>query len=106
MPESTVADPTVPEGAAEGEQMTVTGDSGSGGADRTARAAGQRRVRDRDVVLLAALCVAVVLGLQFLGIVFPPFADAIGRPPTVIVALIVVTLVVLGRALWTSVRRG
>ena len=63
------------------------------------------RVRDRDVVLLAAFCVAVVLGLQLLGIVFPPVQDAIGRPPTMIVALIVVTLVVLARALWTSVRR-
>ena len=62
------------------------------------------RVRDRDVVLLAACCVAVVLGLQLLGIVFPPFQDAIGRPPTMIVALIVVTLVVLVRALWSSLR--
>ena len=65
-----------------------------------------RAVRDREVLLLAAFCVVVVLGLQFLGIVFPPFADAIGRPPTVIVALVVVTLVVLGRALWASIRRG
>jgi len=64
------------------------------------------RVRDRDVVLLAACCVVVVLGLQFLGIVFPPFADALGRPPTMIVALVVVTLAVLGRVLWASVRRG
>ncbi len=64
------------------------------------------RVRDRDVVLLAACCVVVVLGLQFLGIVFPPFADALGRPPTMIVALVVVTLAVLGRVLWASVRHG
>jgi hypothetical protein len=63
-------------------------------------------VRDRDVALLAALCVVVVLGLQLVGIIFPPFADALGRPPTVIVALVVVTVVVLGRALWSSVRRG
>ncbi len=65
-----------------------------------------RAVRDREVLLLAAFCVVVVLGLQFLGIVFPPFADAIGRPPTVIVALVVVTAVVLARALWASIRRG
>ena len=64
------------------------------------------RVRDRDVVVLAAFCVVVVLGLQFLGIIFPPFDEALGRPPTMIVALVVVTLVVLGRALWTSLRHG
>ena len=63
------------------------------------------RVRDRDVVLLAALCVAIVLGLQVAAELFPAFGDAIGRPPTVIVALIVVTTVVLARALWASLRR-
>ena len=77
--------------------------SAAGGAPRSAAG---RAVRDREVLLLAAFCVVVVLGLQFLGIVFPPFADAIGRPPTVIVALVVVTLVVLARALWASVRRA
>ena len=79
-----------------------TGPQGSGGPAGSAR----RGVRDRDVVLLAALCVGVVLGLQLLGIVYPPFQDAIGRPPTMIVALVVVTLVVLGRALWASIRTG
>jgi len=69
-------------------------------------ASADARVRDRDVVLLAAGCVVVVLGLQLLGIVFPPFADALGRPPTMIVALVVVTLAVLGRVLWAAVRRG
>jgi len=69
-------------------------------------ASAHTRVRDRDVVLLAAGCVVVVLGLQLLGIVFPPFADALGRPPTMIVALVVVTLAVLGRVLWAGVRRG
>ena len=63
-------------------------------------------VRDREVVVLAAFCVAVVLGLQLLGIIFPPFDEALGRPPTMIVALVVVTLVVLGRALWSSMRHG
>ena len=29
-------------------------------------------VRDREVVVLAAFCVAVVLGLQLLGIIYPP----------------------------------
>ena len=85
--------------------------SAAGGAPRSAaggapRSAAGRAVRDREVLLLAAFCVVVVLGLQLLGIVFPPFADAMGRPPTVIVALVVVTLVVLARALWASVRRA
>lgn len=62
-------------------------------------------VRDRDVILLAALCVVIVLGLQVAAELFPAFGDAIGRPPTVIVALIVVTAVVLARALWASLRR-
>ncbi len=86
--------------------MPITHGTGTREADGAAVPVPAHRVRDRDVVLLAALCVAVVLGLQLLGIVFPPFADAIGRPPTVIAALIVVTLVVLGRALCASVRRG
>ena len=77
--------------------------SAAGGAAQSSQG---RAVRDREVLLLAAFCVVVVLGLQFLGIVFPPFADAIGRPPTVIVALVVVTAVVLARALWASIRRG
>lgn len=63
-----------------------------------------RAVRDREVVVLAALCVVIVLGLQLLGIVFPAFQDAIGRPPTMIVVLIVVTAVVLARALWAALR--
>jgi hypothetical protein len=80
------------------------GKGGSGvAADPASRG---HRVRDRDVVVLAAFCVAVVLGLQLLGIIFPPFDEALGRPPTMIVALIVVTVVVLGRALWASMRRG
>jgi len=64
-----------------------------------------RHVRDRDVVLLGAFVVAVVLGLQAVGIAFPVFEDAVGRPPTVIVALTVVTVVVLARALYASMRR-
>ena len=63
-----------------------------------------RGVRDRDVVLLAAACVVIVLGLQLLGTLFPGFEGAIGRPPTMIVVLVVVTAVVLGRALWAMLR--
>ena len=90
-------------GAAAGSAAGGAPAAAAGGTTQSARG---RAVRDREVLLLAAFCVVVVLGLQFLGIVFPPFADAIGRPPTVIVALVVVTAVVLARALWVSVRRG
>ena len=65
-----------------------------------------RSVRDRDVVLLAAVCVAIVLGLQVLAELFPAFGDAIGRPPTMIVALVVVTGVILARAGWASFRNA
>jgi hypothetical protein len=75
------------------------------GRRRSTDASNARNVRDREVVLLAACCVALVLGLQLLGIVYPPFAAALGRPPTMIVALVVVTAVVLGRALWAAGRR-
>ena len=63
------------------------------------------QVRDRQVLLLAAAVVAVVLGLELLSMAFPAFADAVGRPPTVIAALIVVTVVVLLRAIVASARR-
>ena len=90
-------------GSAAGSAAGTAPMSATGGAAPSTQG---RAVRDREVLLLAAFCVVVVLGLQFLGIVFPPFADAIGRPPTVIVALVVVTVVVLARALWASIRRA
>ncbi len=62
-------------------------------------------VRDRDVLLLGVFVVAVVLGVQGLGIVFPAFGDAVDNPPTVIVALVVVTLVVLARVAYSAVHR-
>ena len=92
-----------PAGSDAGSAAGAVPASAAGGAAQSSQG---RAVRDREVLLLAAFCVVVVLGLQFLGIVFPPFADAIGRPPTVIVALVVVTAVVLARALWASIRRG
>ena len=95
-------------GTVSGDAMTGA-DTGRGGHDAPDPArdpAGRGHgVRDRDVIVLAVFCVAVVLGLQFLGIVYPPLDEALGKPPTMIVALIVVTAVVLGRALWASVRR-
>lgn len=64
-----------------------------------------RQVRDRDVVALGVFVVAVVLGAQALGIVFPPLGDATDNPPTIIVVLVVVTLFVLLRIGYNAVRR-
>jgi len=60
---------------------------------------GQPRIRDRHVVLVAAALVAVVLGLQLLSTFVPAVGDFLGLAPVLIGALIVVTLVVLARAL-------
>lgn len=59
----------------------------------------ERPVRDRHVVLVAAAIVAVVLGLLTLSAVVPAFGEAISVAPLLIVALVVVTGVVLFRAL-------
>ncbi len=59
----------------------------------------RRQVRDRHVVLVAAAVVAVVLGLQLLSAVVPAVGDFLGLAPVLIGALIVITLVVLARAL-------
>jgi hypothetical protein len=58
------------------------------------------RVRDRDVLLAAALVVAGVLIVAWLTGLIPALDDAIGLAPVVIVGLVVVTLFVLARALW------
>jgi len=58
------------------------------------------RVRDRDVVLAAALVVAGVLIVAWLTGLVPVLDSAIGLAPVVIVGLIAVTVLVLGRALW------
>lgn len=58
------------------------------------------RVRDRDVVLAAALVVAGVLGVAWLTGLVPALDSAIGLAPVVIVGLVVVTLVVLIRVLF------
>ena len=57
------------------------------------------RVRDRDVLLAAALVVAGVLIVAWLTGLFPALDAAIGLAPVVIVGLVVVTLLVLARAL-------
>jgi hypothetical protein len=66
---------------------------------RDARPPPARRVRDRDVVVLAAGVAAVVLWLQLLSALVPAVADTLGLAPVLIGALIIVTLVVLARAL-------
>ena len=58
------------------------------------------RVRDRDVVLAAALVVAGVLIVAWLTDVVPALRDAISLEPLIIVALVLVTVLVLARALW------
>lgn len=60
---------------------------------------GQPRVRDRDVVLAAALIVAGVLIVAWLTGLVPVLDDAIGLAPVIILGLIVVTILILARAL-------
>jgi polyferredoxin len=57
-----------------------------------------RPVRDRDVVIAAVLVVAFVLLVAWLTGLVPALDEAIGLGPVIIVALVVVTLVVLVRA--------
>ncbi|CAN5795121.1 hypothetical protein BH24CHL5_BH24CHL5_03960 [soil metagenome] len=57
------------------------------------------RVRDRDVILAAALVVAGVLIVAWLSGLIPPLADTIRLAPVVVIGLIGVTLFVLARAL-------
>ena len=54
---------------------------------------------DREVVLAAVLVVAFVLAVAWLTGLVPALDDAIGLRPVVILGLVVVTLVVLARAL-------
>ena len=57
---------------------------------------------DREVVLAAVLVVAFVLAVAWLTGLVPALDDAIGLRPVVIVGLVVVTLLVLARALIPS----
>jgi hypothetical protein len=57
-------------------------------------------VRDRDVLIVAALCVAGVVIVGWLTGLVPFLDDAIGLAPVVIVGLVVVTILILARALW------
>jgi fatty acid desaturase len=58
-----------------------------------------RPVRDREVVIAAALVVAGVLIVAWLTGLFPVLDDAVGLAPLVIVGLVVVTVGVLFVAL-------
>ena len=58
----------------------------------------RKPVRDREVVLAAALVVAFVLAVAWLTGLVPALDDAIGLAPVVILGLIVVTVFVLIRA--------
>ncbi|HSH22376.1 MAG TPA: hypothetical protein VK992_07165 [Candidatus Caenarcaniphilales bacterium] len=58
-----------------------------------------RPVRDRQVVFAAAAVVAVVLGLLAVSVYVPPVGELLSVAPLVIVALVVITVVVLVRAL-------
>jgi polyferredoxin len=58
--------------------------------------------RDRQVVLLAALIVFVILGLQLVSAMVPAVGDVLGLAPVIIGALVLVTLVVLVRAVRPS----
>jgi hypothetical protein len=63
-----------------------------------------RRVRDRDVLILAALVVLLVLVANVVTAVVRPLDDLLGFAPTVVVALVAVTVVVIFRSL-RSARR-
>jgi polyferredoxin len=59
-----------------------------------------RPVRDREVVIAAVLVVAAVIVFAWLTGLVPALDDLIGLLPVVIIALVVVTLIILARALW------
>ncbi|MGZ3586694.1 MAG: hypothetical protein ACXWQ6_03490 [Candidatus Limnocylindrales bacterium] len=65
----------------------------------------ERRVRDRQVVLLAAAVVIVVLGTQAVGLLVPGFDQLLALQPVMVVVLIGVTLAILAQALRQAVRR-
>ena len=62
-------------------------------------ASGKPPVRDRDVVIVAALVVAGVLIVAWLTGFIPALDDLIGLAPAIIVVLVVVTILILARAL-------
>jgi hypothetical protein len=67
--------------------------------DPQAPAPSRRPVRDRDVFITAALIVAGVLIVARITGFIPALDDLIGLAPAIIVVLIVVTILILVRAL-------
>lgn len=57
------------------------------------------RIRDRQVLLVAVAVVVFVLALRALSDYVPAVADALGFKPVLILGLVLVTAVVLVRAL-------
>jgi len=68
-------------------------------ADQSEPTPTRRPVRDRDVLLTAALIVAGVLIVARITGFVPALDDAIGLEPVVIVGMVVITIVVLVFAL-------
>lgn len=67
--------------------------------DPQAPAPSRRPVRDRDVLLTAALVIAGVLIVARITGFVPALDDLIGLAPVIIVIMVVVTILVLLRAL-------
>jgi len=77
----------------------------SGAPSASDRGHAGRPVRDRQVLLLAGIVVAAVLGTQALGLLVPGFEQLLALQPVMVLVLIVVTVLILAQALRASVRR-
>ena len=62
-------------------------------------------MRDRDVVVAAAVAVVIVLGAQALGVFVPGFDDLLGFQPVMILVLVLVTVVILVQAVRAGLDR-
>lgn len=92
---STPAPQTPAEDGSPADPLATSARTPGASSPSSEASAGQPRVRDRQVVVLALLCVAAVLGTQLLDILFPPFDRLLGFQPTVAVMLVVVTAWIL-----------
>ena len=62
-------------------------------------------VRDRRVLAIGALIVVAVLAVELLGLLIPPFGEAMRQAPIVVVVLVVVTTGVLAASVIGTLRR-
>lgn len=76
----------------------IARDPATGERER-AEPGGPSRVRDRQVLLIAAVVVVAVVGLNVVSVLVPPVGQVLGLAPVLIGALMIVTIVVLARAL-------